>query len=69
MYLNRKYSLKDYSSLTSFLSNYDCSCVYSNNTGVAAADSFNKIILPAMDLAVPGFLLENPDSLTGFLDK
>jgi hypothetical protein len=47
----------DYSLLFSFLSNYDWSCVYSNNTVDAAVGSFTNVILQAMDLAVPqGFI-------------
>jgi hypothetical protein len=42
--------------------------VFSNNTVVASADIFTKVILPAIDLAVPGVSLEGPDTFTGFLD-
>ena len=53
----RKYALGDYSLLFSYLSNYDWSCVYSNNTIDDAVGSFSNVILQAMDLAVPwGFI-------------
>jgi hypothetical protein len=35
-----KYALRDYSLLFSFLSNYDWSCVYSNNTADAAVEFY-----------------------------
>jgi hypothetical protein len=53
----RKYASEDYSLLFSFLSNYDWSRVYNNNTVDAAVDSFTNVILQAMGLAIPqGFI-------------
>ena len=47
-----KYSLWDYHLLFSLLSNYNWSCVYSNNTVHSAADSFSSVISQAMDLTI-----------------
>ena len=47
------YALGDYSLLFSFLSYYNWSYVYSNNTVDAALNSFTNAILQSMDLAIP----------------
>jgi hypothetical protein len=65
----RQYALGDYSLSFSFLSNYYWSCVYSNNTVDAAVDSFNNVILQAMDVAIPRVSLDILDSLTCFLTQ
>jgi len=47
-----KYAVGDYSLLFSFLSDYNWSYVYSDNTVDAAVDSFTNVILESMDLAI-----------------
>jgi len=47
-----KYALADCSLIFSVLSNYDRSCVYSNNTVGTAAHCFTHVILQDMDLSI-----------------
>jgi hypothetical protein len=63
---HRKDALGDYSPLFSFLSNYDWSCVYINNTIAAAVDSSINVILQDMGAAIPRGVFRKPTFLHWF---
>ena len=55
----RKYALGDYIFLFRFLSNYDWSCLRSDNIVDAAANSLTNVIRTAADLAIPRGSIRN----------
>jgi len=64
--MNSKYALAECSLILSFFSNYDRSCVCSNNTVYAAARTFTDVILEDTDLSVLLVPLDSTNFLTVF---